>query len=633
MLQSIRDKLVGWVAWAIVIIIGVPFAILGVTDFGSPSRSLSVAEVDDMVVELDDYQQRYQYRRQTMQQQLGANYRPDKFDQVIQKQVLNEMVEEKLLDRLVEESNIYVGNDELSVVIKNDPGFFKDGKFSFDVYKNRIGQLGYTPDAYEASLRKEQRLSAIPRLVRSSSFVTEQEEKRYNRLLMQQRQVDYLVIEPDRFPEDIEITEEDVQAYFDEHRSQFIRPEQIKLEYVRLSASQLSSRIEVTEDAVRQHYESNADLYVVDEQRKASHILVNLTEGKTLDDSPEVSKKISEIQGKLAAGEKFEDLAKDYSDDPGSAQSGGDLGQVLRGVMVPPFEKALFSMQKVGQISEPVVSSFGVHLIRLDGITPRQAKAYEEVRDQVRDSYAEEQAVNLYYDISERLAELTHENPDSLVPVAEGIDLPLETTDWIGRKGQEFGIASNQDVLREAFSEQLKKSRTNSDPVETGVNEVVIFRVADSRPSVQLSLEEARKDVTEAATKAKQKSRLEKYAQQLVGKILAGKSVQDISRNEKLELQKSVVLNRDSKDAPSALVRNLFKMPVPENDKPVIQSISLGGNKLAVVIFSQLIEPEDMQAGTGMNGGLGRRMAAKDAGNFLSEIRQGAKVTIHKDKL
>lgn len=633
MLQSIRDKLVGWVAWAIVLIIGVPFAIMGVTDFGSTARTLAVAEVDDLIVDQQDYQQRLQVRRRDMQQQLGSDYRPDKFERVLQQQVLNEMIEEKLLENLVQENNLRVGDEELSAAIKSDLNFFQDGKFNFEFYRNRISKLGFTPNAYEDFLKQDRMLTAIPRMVRSSSFITDQEAQRYFRLSKQQRKIDYLTVLPSRFSKDIDIAVSELQTYYEQHASQYVRPEQVKLEYIRLSARQLASRVEVTEDAIRQYYAANADRYVVDEQREASHILINVAQEKTLADSPEVSKKIKEIQNKLSAGEKFEDLARKYSDDPGSAQSGGQLGQVLRGVMVPAFEEALFSMQAVGEISAPIQTSFGVHLIRLDSITPRQAKSYEMVKDQLRESYASEQAINLYYDISEQLAVLTYENPDSLVPVSEAIDVALQTTDWIDQKGSDSGVAANLDVLREAFGGRLKNSHINSDPIEIGINDAVVFRVMDSRPAAQLSFEEAKGTLMVAALKEKQARRLAVYADQIADRIRQGESIQSVAENEKLELHASVLLQRHSNKAPAALVRYVFKMPVPTNNSPVIKATSLEGGIQAIVVFNQVADPEASSYAPAVKKELNQRIAAKDVANLLAKIRQEAKVTIYKDKL
>lgn len=633
MLQSMRDKLVGWVAWAFVILIGLPFAIMGVTDFGSTARDMVVAEVDDLAIEQSNYLNRYQNRRQNIQRQMGGDYQPDRFDRVIQKQVLDTLIEEKLLARLAEDNNIKIGDDELSAAIKVDPVFQKDGKFDFKYYKSQIGRLGHTPASYEEFLHNERILSVVPRLIRASGFVTEQEARRYQRLTKQQRKIEYLVIGQERFEENVTVSEEEAQVYYKDHAEKFLRPEQIKLEYIRLSAEQLLDRIDTTEELMRQFYEANADRYITEEQRKASHILLGLPEGESLDSSTEVSNKLSEIKERLAAGDRFEDLAKQYSEDPGSASSGGDLGQMIRGVMVPSFEDALFSLQEIGQISVPVRTSFGIHLIRLDGITAKQVKSYEEVKDQLKKGYADEQSVNLFYDLSERMAEVSYEHPDSLLAVSEAIGVPVKTTEWLAHNNNLKGISGNRDILREAFSDRLKTSGNNSDPIEVGINDAVVFRVAEVRQSMQVPYDEVRDKAIEAVRTEKNDNRIKHYADKIAGRLRQGESIVSLSSSEKLTLESPAVLQRNSTDVPAALVRKVFRMQVPKGDHSTVQTISLAGGRQAVVLLSQVINSAADKAGLKTVNALSDRVASKDASNFLSGIRNNARVTIYKDKL
>ena len=212
MLQAIRDRLVGWVAWGIVILISVPFIVLGVTDFGSPARENVVAEVNDETISQRDYRRRYDARRQALQRQLGASYRPDLLDQQVQQQVINAMVEEKLLQLFVEQHNVQIGDEELAAVIQNDSNFRKNGKFDFPYYRSILGQSGFTPETYEQFLRDDRKVSILPRIVESSSFVTESRASQYTKLLKQKRDVDYVIIDRSHFPNGIDVSEDEAKA-------------------------------------------------------------------------------------------------------------------------------------------------------------------------------------------------------------------------------------------------------------------------------------------------------------------------------------------------------------------------------------------------------------------------------------
>jgi peptidyl-prolyl cis-trans isomerase D len=632
MLQSIRDKLVGWVAWGILILISVPFIFMGVTDFGSPARTTVAAEVDDEIIDQQDYQRRYQASRQNMQRQLGANYRPDLFDKQIQQNVINTMVEEKLLAMLAEKNNIQVGDKELSSVIRQDPGFKQNNKFDYNFYKSTLGQSGFTPDSYERYLRNDRKVNAIPRLIIQSHFVTPQEAERYNKLFNQKRDFDYVIVGEEHLGEEVVVQDEQAKAYYDENMHEFVRPAQVKFEYLRLSSDQLVESVDTTEESIRRYYEENAENFIVEEQRKASHILLSLEEGKTLEESPEVLGKLSEIQEKLKAGEQFEELAKAYSDDPGSAQQGGDLGQVLRGVMVPPFEEALFALQENGQISDPVRTSFGIHLIRLDELTPKQVKSFDEAKDELKEGFAKKQAIELYYDQSERMAEISYENPDSLLPVAEALDLEVESSDWLSADSDAQGVEGNKDVLRAAFSDRLKTEMTNSDPIEIGVNDVVIIRVNDSRPEFQIPFDDVIDKVRTAARKNVIDQQVSEYASQLLGRLQQGELLQTLADEEKLSLEAVDGLQRQDNKLPAGLSSGVFSMSTPGEGQSGTDTIELADGKVALVVLRNVVLPDSKDISSAEKS-LASRDAARDAQMVLAGMREKAKVVIYKDKL
>ena len=632
MLQAIRDRLVGWVAWGIVILISVPFIVLGVTDFGSPPRENIVAEVNEETITQRDYRRRYDARRQALQRQLGASYSADVMDQLVQQQVINSLVEEKLLQMFVEQHNIQVGDEELAAAIQSDSSFQKNGKFDFPSYRSILGQSGFTPESYEQYLRDDRKISILPRIIESSSFITESRASQYTKLLNQKRDVDYVIVGRDHFPNDLVVSEDEAKAYYDSNPTEFTRPEQVRLEYIRSSASLLAESLESSEDNIRQYYEDHIDRYAVEEQRTASHILLALEEGKTLEDSPKVKQTLQEIQDRLEAGESFEKLAEEFSEDPGSAQQGGSLGQVARGVMVAPFEEALYALTETGQISEPVRTSFGIHLIRLDDLKPRQVKSFEEVKGQLQSEYAMNKAVELFYDQSERMAELSYERPDSLTSVAEVLDIPIHNTDWISRDNDQPGVEGNRDVLRAAFSERLKSEMINSDPIEIGENDAVIIRVLESRPASLLPYEEVAEQARIAAITGAMYNRLKQYAEQLASRLKQGEKLSDIAASESLTLKSQEGLQRTNKDISADLSKGIFSMPAPQTETPEVDTISLEDGTMALVVLRG-VSVEAKADSKDIKQRLTTIDATREAKMMLADFREQAKVVIHKDKL
>ena len=638
MLQSIRDRLVGWVAWGIVILIGVPFAIIGITDFGTPARVIPVAEVGDISIDQEEYQRRYQLRRQNVQQQLEDRYNPDLFDPQLRKQVVNMLVEEALLRVFAEDNNIHISDNELALIIQSDSSFQKDGRFDFNEYRARIGQEGFTPDRYEQFLRRERILTTLPRMVRASSFATHGEAKRLNDLAAHKRVIRYAVVGRDFSPDDVNISEDDARSYYDSHQNQFERPEQIKLEYLRVSASRLADRVEITEDALRRYYEEHSERYIVDEQRKSSHILIALPEGESLENSAEALEKFNAVKDKLAAGEDFAELARQYSDDPGSASAGGDLGQVSRGMMVKPFETALFAMGEAGEISEPVLTSFGYHFIRLDEIIERQEQSFDEVRQELEEGYAEQESVNLFYDVSEHMAELSYENQDSLVPVSEALGIPLQTTDWLGRENDmpvidaddEANVEANPDVLREAFSERLRAG-DNSDPVEIDKNDVVIIRVVDYREAVVLPFDDVTEQALSSARNAAIDTKIREFALELAENVRGGGSFEELVEQHGLMLETPEPIGRDNLSLPAGMLPQVFKMPVPAGDDISVTVVSLSDGSYGVIALDKIMLPE--AANELLVRELSQRYAARAAQSVVTAMREAADVVIHEDRL
>lgn len=632
MLQAIRDSFVGWVAWLVVILISIPFIVMGVTDFGTPVRETPVIEVNGEVVTQSDYQRLYQARRQRMQRQLGTAYRVDVHDKQVQDTVIEVMIEEKLLMALSEENKLHVGDEELASTIRNDVTFQQDGQFDYDLYKSKLGEAGLTLDRYENYLREQLRLNVIPRMVRESSFITPQEAERYSALAGQKRDVDYVIIGQDKIGEEVVIQDEQAEAYYDDHLSEYLRPAQVKFEYIRLNVDTLIERVEISEEEQRRYYDENIDSYVVDEQRQASHILLSLDEGKTLDDAPEVAETLSAIQEKLSAGEKFEDLAEQYSQDPGSASKGGDLGQVLRGVMVPPFEEALFAMQEVGKISEPVQTNFGIHLIRLDGITPKQVKSFDDAKAEVRETLVKQQAEELYYDQVDQLVGISYENPDSLEPVAEALTIEMQSSDWLSEDNKAPGVEGNRDVLAAVFSERLKTQMTNSDPIELAANDIVIVRVNDSRPEFQMPFEEVIEEARDAAKKVAMAEKLQAYADSLLARYQVGEPLQELVDKEKLSLETVDQLTRRNNQLPRDLPKGIFAMSAPENDTPVAALVPLADDSIALVILRKVTAPDEAVDET-MVKVLHSRNAVGETDMLLSNIREDAQITIHREQL
>ena len=640
MLQSIRDRLVGWVAWGVVILISVPFAIIGVTDFGFHSYSgghgysPDIAKVNGTGIDRQDYQQRLQARRQAMQRQLGSDYQPN-LDRLLEERLINEMIEARLLLDLSEKNNLQVSDQELSSVIQNNPEFQQDEQFDFDHYRSQVGRLGFSTTRYEDFLRNERIRTTVPRAVLDSTFMTADELKRYQRLILHRRQIAYLEIAADHFAQESqsvsELTEDELRQFYEDNPKYFMRPEQAKLEYIQITSEQFIDQVAITDDTLRQRYQQIIEESQDTQQRQASHILLNLAQGKSLEDSPEVTKTLSVIQAKLAAGEDFAELAQNYSQDVGSAQNGGSLGAVTPGTMVAPFEKALFAMTEVGSVSEPVITSFGVHLIKLDKITQQAVEPFEEMKEQLKVDLAKQQAANLFYDAAERLAELSYENPGTLLPAAQALGIDIQSTDWIDRDQNHLGVIGNEAVLRAAFSEKLANG-DNSDPIEIGDSEVVVVRVVEYREAAMQDFVRVKEQIVNRFNEQMNAQRVSDLAKSLVQAIRSGQSIEQVGQTNQLLVKKPDALARNGTTVPVEISQAVFKMRPPQSGQVEVTQVALDNSNQAVVVLLAVQGPDQDINATQFLSELNQRYAQTDIVNFLSELKAQAQITMMDDE-
>ncbi|MDH5182189.1 MAG: peptidylprolyl isomerase, partial [Gammaproteobacteria bacterium] len=305
------------------------------------------------------------------------------------------------------------------------------------------------------------------------------------RLRNQQRDMGYLVINRSEYLKTAQASSQEVEAYYNDHRQEFMNPEQVRVEYVELKLEEMAARYPVSEQDIEKKYQAERNSYVINkEQRRAGHILI-IVDKKTTEEA--AKQKIAGILKEVKAGKDFAKLAKQHSQDPGSAKKGGDLGFFGRNVMDKAFEESAFSLKK-GSVSEPVRSKYGYHLIKLTDIKPEKVKPLQAVREQIKKSLQIQQAQSDFGTDTSKLDLLSFEKPDSLSPVVEELGLTIKTSGFFTRQGG-TGIAADPRVVQAAFSEEVLTGGKNSKMLELGEHALVL-RIKEHKPASQRSLQE-----------------------------------------------------------------------------------------------------------------------------------------------
>jgi peptidyl-prolyl cis-trans isomerase D len=593
MLQEIRDKAQGWIAWAIVILITIPFALWGIQSYLGIGSEPVAANVNGVEITERALESQFQRFRQQLRDQLGAAYRPELFEDArMREQVLKRMVDEEVLLQASHEMGLRAGNSMVQAAILSMSAFHKDGRFNQQTYERSLQLQGLSPAGFEDRIRRALVSQQLTQAIESGVFITEHEIKENQRLQKQTREVSYFTIPASDFMVDNALSDGEVESYYKNNESSFNSPEKIKLEYLMLDAASIGETVTVDDELLRGFYDDNQDLYGLPEQRQASHILIQVGPDAEQAKVDEAKAKLEALAEKIRQGESFAELAKQNSQDPGSAAEGGDLGYFGKGVMDPAFESAVFSLTE-GEVSEPVRSNFGFHLIKLTGIKQGSVKSFEEAKADVEKAYRLEEGEKRYFEMADELANLSYDDPTSLESAASALSLSVEQSDWMTRD-QRDGVIANPKVLAAAFSDDVLKERNNSELIELDGTKSIVVRVLDHQEASVLPLEEVRSQIVEILSKQKAEQQAGAEAQKRLDEISSGKELMQVAGN--YPVTGPISVDRNSRELPPALSSELFRTAKPKPGETSSSSIKLAQGDFAVFVLSQVTEGESSEA-------------------------------------
>ncbi|MCW9078252.1 MAG: SurA N-terminal domain-containing protein [Gammaproteobacteria bacterium] len=565
MLQAIREKAQGWIAWAIVILISVPFALWGIQEYLGVGSEPEVAVVEGEKITQRMLDQRTRDFRENMRLSLGDAYRADFFeDSTLKKQVLDGMVEQAVLAKNAADWNLRTSDMQARGFISSIPAFQRDGRFDQLSYETAVRNRGTSRAGFEQDVRQDLLLGQLRSGVRDSAFVTETELATRVRLNNEKRKLIYARVAADKFLDQIEFSEDDLKSYYEANLDRYRTPERVKLSYVLLDAATLASLIDVNEEALEQYFEDHRTEFVAPEERAMRHILISVSPNATEEEVQAARNKADDLLMQVREGGDFASLAKENSDDPGSAGSGGDLGWVERGLMVPPFEQAAFELNK-DEVSELVRTDFGFHIIQVTDIRGGSDAGFADLREKVESAFRKFEAENLYFDYAERLANSAYESPDSLTPASEALGLKVQTTDWITRDAVLPGALGSPRVVNAAFADDVLVEGHNSELIEVGQQQALVVRVAEHEPAgvkpfadnLDLLGKDYKVDkASEAAAAAGAKAIAELDA--------GGESLEQLASDKAWVLEQPGEVGREQPTVPAEVLAKAFGLKPPE---------------------------------------------------------------------
>ena len=572
MLTKIREKSQGAFAGVILTVICVPFVLWGINNYINDGQEAPVASVGKK----DFYQRDVNKAYEKYQQSLGGIATDE---QSIKAQALSKLIKDEVLLQYVHKKGLTITDDAIRDFVHNLPYFQTDGKFDEAKYKQLLSSQRMASPEFVGQIKNALVMEQFQQSILNSSFATPYDIERVFKIQNQQRDVEYVTIPVTASTETP--SGDTINAYYQTHQTQYQLPEQMSVEYIELTLEDLAKTIEVTDEKVKAFYEEQSAQYSTPERRKISHILFEIN-GKQ--DEKTALEKANQAKA-ILAGKDFAAVASELSDDKLTGKNGGDLGLFNAGVMEKDFDAAALAL-KQGEISAPVKSQFGYHLIKVTELTPAETKPFDTVKAEVTKAYQKAQAENLFYQQGESLTEISYQNSDNLQAAANQLHLTIKKT-GLFTKTQGEGIAADEKVRGIAFSDEVLQG-ANSTPIEVSNDRLVVLRLAEHKAAENKPLAEVKSDVIKAVQVEQAQQKVIEIAKAMKAKLLAGEALAKVAADYKLPIQKAAGLTRMKKDFNVMLNEAIFKAAKPVADKPTIFTVALPTHEQVIVSLSKV---------------------------------------------
>jgi peptidyl-prolyl cis-trans isomerase D len=583
MLDKFRSYAQTKAAQVILALVLIPFALFGIDSYlNQAGNNLSIAKVDGYKIALPEYNRAIENVRNRMMSE-GKKVDPAMFDSFeFKESVVDGLITKQLINNDIKKSQFKITDQQLSQYIIGMPDFQKDGKFSQELYDKVLQNNQLNPKKFEESIRNDLLIQQVRDGLQKLTFIPPNNLTETLKATSQQREVTVAEFKTKEYMAKANISEKDMQTFYDQNKSKFLAPEQVKAEFVVFSLTSILPSITVSEDEVKAYYKTNADKYQNQQQREASHILIAASKNAAPAEKAKAKAKAEDVLGQIKKNPKqFEELATKYSQDPESAKKGGDLGAFGRGMMVKPFDDAVFSM-KVNEISGIVESDFGYHIIKLTKVIG-EGGGFDAIKPQIKAELIYQKAQDKYAALAEDFSNKVYEQSSSLDVVSKKFNLPIQKTDWISRNESDK-FFKNEALMNALYSKESIKDRRNTEAIEVTPNNLISARVVDYKAQSTKPFAEVKKSIEDYL-----KFEAAKKLVATEGEA-ALKSVADASR--KIDWQATVLVDRkNTKGLSQAVTNHAYKMPT---DKlPSYSGFVDGNNGYVIVKVSKVAFPND----------------------------------------
>ena len=625
MLETIREKFTGWIAALIIGAISIALVISFGNMNQTPLEQDVVITVNDREITLVDYREEYTNQLLQFQEVFGDEI-PKSLEFTIQESATENLIMKTLLNDYVDAQGYRVSPEYVAELITTNPNFQLGEGFNRENYQAILSSQGVSQSKYENDLRIELQINQLRRGLIESSFITPSEFRRFVELQMEERDGQYLLIPSSKFTDQVSLDKEVVSTFYTENITSFMTEEEIDVEFLSIDTEEIAQSIEFSPLDVEQYYKENIERFRSNEERKSSHILISFDDEVIEDAAQEQSK---DILVRIKGGESFEELAQEFSDDSGSATNGGDLGWAEPGLFVPEFDQVLYALE-IGEISDPVKTQFGYHIIRLDDVKEGRKKEFAEIEEELTEEYSQLLAEDRLYDLAEQLDDLALQAYNELDTVADRLALELNRISAITRNGSSF-LNQQPELIDILFSPSSIEQSENT-PVYEFNNSIVVARVVNHRLPETKSFSEVEDEIANLLTAQNSIEIANETAAQMLGLLSSGKTMTELSDLYQLELKEFNELKRNDDALPGAVMDTVFATLKNRIGSNHYSTVATGEDVYVFEVLQlnsgKLDNYNDQERDSGKIA-LAEQLGTYEMASFAKELRENAEVEIN----
>ena len=631
MLAIIRDKATGWVAGVIIGLLVLSFAFWGVSFYSGQAGELNVAKVNDVDISFQSFQRSFSQLRKQMQSVLGDSLSLEE-DTLIKNQTIEKLIESELINQLVIDSGLNITNEKLVESIKNIEFFRNEEGFDRIKYERSINSIGMASSIFEAQLRMDLLSEQLQAGFIETTFILEPELENILRLESQSRDITYTILSLPSFIEDGEISDSDIDTFYQANPNLFTQPEQVKVAYLELNIKELAKDIETNEEVLRNFYNDNKGDYDVVEQRSVRKLFVKTGEKATNENKTKAEAVITSALELVNEGKDFEEIVKQ------SAEETLEFSEHIfmsKGIMGKEIDEFLFNSEE-GAVSKVIETKEGFNIVKVVEIRGGSENKYENSAQKVKEDYKNKQAELQFFELSDQLTTLSYENSDNLEIAADAIGKEIINTDYFARDNDLEGLLSDSLVISKSFDPELIRSRNNSDAIELSDNHIVVLRVLEHKAPATKPLEDVRDEVIASIRLKLAREKINETGDRIVAELKSGVNPESVISHSGIEWTTTEKVKRDDMFINRAILRSIFEAGKPNSDEPIITSQRLGSGDYAIIVilnaYDETLEvDEELKKTTDLK--LRRILSTNEWQDLLRDVRNNTNIRIFNENI